>query len=631
MTINFTTVAGLRVQTQLDKASGVVERTFERLASGQRINRASDDAAGLSISSQLTTNVRVYTQSLRNINDGISVLNIADGASDQLAQVLTRLKELATQAANGTFSSTQRGALNTEGQVLRLEFNRIVNSTAFNGLNLLQRQLGTLRIQLGDTTGSGGISITPSDLGTSKQNNGTFATTQNLTGINNTSSGMADGDFNGDGYKDFVTVSSGGSSGEIFLNNGDGTFRSGGSVAPTSSGSLMRAVASGDFNGDGKADIAYAQSAIGGSGVRIQLGNGDGTFQSATDVSGTQGASTIRALAVGDINNDGKDDIVASEATGGGIDLLTSLGNGSFSFSTLSSGFIGTRSVAVGDFNGDGRLDVAAGGISGAVRMLLQDSSGSFSTTVAGTYGSSTVLALRAGDFDGDGIAELAVGGGSTLYIGKLQGGNSLIQVSSTSGGTTINDLRVGDVNGDGVLDVVAARSNAGSVANTGIFLNQGTGASFTFSSSGSTSYAGAALILADLDLDGTLDIATSSTTSSALTVQAGNGDRTALLDSFSLTSQNGARTAMIILERALTNVLDGRGRIGAQQSRLDTALKVVRATRDESDTARAQITDADVAGEQAQLFAARIRQQVASSLLGQANQEPLIALSLLR
>ena len=134
---------------ELDRATSSVGKALQRLSSGLRINSASDDAAGLSIASSLDAKSRIYTQAIRNANDGISALNIAEGTTSQLSNIVTRLKELATQSANGSFSTKQRLALDKENEQLTLEFNRLTASTSFNGLNLLD----------------GALAVEPNDLG----------------------------------------------------------------------------------------------------------------------------------------------------------------------------------------------------------------------------------------------------------------------------------------------------------------------------------------------------------------------------------------------------------------------------------------------------------------------------------
>jgi flagellin len=103
----------LQAQRQLGQSSSVLSKSFERLASGQRINNASDDAAGLAIADTLRTGSRLYATAIRNINDGVSVISIMDSAVAQQTSLVSRLAELAEQSGNGTFSETQRGSLNT--------------------------------------------------------------------------------------------------------------------------------------------------------------------------------------------------------------------------------------------------------------------------------------------------------------------------------------------------------------------------------------------------------------------------------------------------------------------------------------------------------------------------------------
>ena len=111
-------LASLNAQRRLGDATNTLSGIYEKLSSGQRINRASDDAAGLAIADELNAKGRIYTQGIRNGNDGISLLNIADSAIDALSGVVTRIRELSEQSANGTYSNQQRAALDAEAQAL---------------------------------------------------------------------------------------------------------------------------------------------------------------------------------------------------------------------------------------------------------------------------------------------------------------------------------------------------------------------------------------------------------------------------------------------------------------------------------------------------------------------------------
>ncbi len=145
----------LQLNRGLAGRAGALGQSFERLSSGKRINRASDDAASLAIALSQSANARTGSVALRNINDGISASSIAEGGLSSATDITTRLSELATQSANGTLSDAQRGALNQEYQALREELGRISQTTQFNGVQLLSGD-GQISIQAGISGGSEG-------------------------------------------------------------------------------------------------------------------------------------------------------------------------------------------------------------------------------------------------------------------------------------------------------------------------------------------------------------------------------------------------------------------------------------------------------------------------------------------
>ncbi|MBN8549522.1 MAG: flagellin FliC [Deltaproteobacteria bacterium] len=146
-------IASLKAQRTLGLSTEALGRTFERLSSGQRINRASDDAAGLAIADSLKASQRVATVAIRNANDGISTIAIADSALGEIGNVLSRLAELAEQSANGVFSTVQRSALSNEFVALSSEIERIATTTQFNGVTLLSGG-SQLTLQVGFNSGS---------------------------------------------------------------------------------------------------------------------------------------------------------------------------------------------------------------------------------------------------------------------------------------------------------------------------------------------------------------------------------------------------------------------------------------------------------------------------------------------
>jgi flagellin len=144
-----TNVAAINSQRQLMNSGGALDKSMERLSSGQRINSAKDDAAGLAISNRMTSQIRGIDQAIRNANDGISLIQTAEGALQETTNILQRMRELAIQAGNGIYSNNDRATLDAEVQQLISELNRIAESTSFNGQKLLDGTLGKVNLQVG--------------------------------------------------------------------------------------------------------------------------------------------------------------------------------------------------------------------------------------------------------------------------------------------------------------------------------------------------------------------------------------------------------------------------------------------------------------------------------------------------
>jgi flagellin len=146
-------ISSLQAQRRLSNSSEALNATYLKLSSGQRINKASDDAAGLAIADSLQANIRIGQVAVRNANDGISSIAIADASLADIGNILSRLAELAQQSANGTFSVTQRSALQNEFSALGSEVERIAVTTEFNGVKLLSGN-SSLVLQVGFNSAS---------------------------------------------------------------------------------------------------------------------------------------------------------------------------------------------------------------------------------------------------------------------------------------------------------------------------------------------------------------------------------------------------------------------------------------------------------------------------------------------
>jgi hypothetical protein len=318
---------------------------------------------------------------------------------------------------------------------------------------------------------------------------------------------VAVGDFNGDGKLDMAVADyDGGVS--VLLGNGDGTFQTAVSYAP---GPNRYRVAVGDFNGDGHLDLAIVSWEIPSGGtVSVLLGNGDGTFQAAVNY---QAGAAPFSMAVGDFNGDGHLDLLVTDAGHtlsnlGGLFLFS--GNGDGTFQTSESFQVSQPwSVAAGDFNGDGKLDLAVTDFSGNVTVLLGNGDGTFQ--VAATYALGVVrYTIAVGDLNGDGKPDLVIasaGGGVSVLLGN---GDGTFQppvnyAGSLGGGSVSNQISIAfaDFNGDGHPDLAATNSSGG----VNILLGNGDG---TFQSP--VSYAAnlgpSSIALGDFNGDGVPDLA---------------------------------------------------------------------------------------------------------------------------
>ena len=139
----FNNLASYSAQRLLGENKNQLSRVFARIASGERIQKSSDDSAGMMTSESLRSDVRTLRQGIRNLNEGLSLLNVIDGAINEEVSILLRMRELSTQSATGTIGATERQSTNLEFGAMRDEFNRIAKTTEFNGKKLLNGYLAS--------------------------------------------------------------------------------------------------------------------------------------------------------------------------------------------------------------------------------------------------------------------------------------------------------------------------------------------------------------------------------------------------------------------------------------------------------------------------------------------------------
>ena len=183
-----TNIISLSAQRHLSKVTGRLEGNFQRLASGLRIASASDDPAGLGISERMRAQLKSLSQATRNGQDGISLVQTAEGALNEVNNNLSRMRELAIEAANGTLNTGDRTTLDAEFQALISEIDRIADTTKFNGINLLNTASGSIDVQIGTESGE---TITINLVDTTDTGLSLTASTFDLTTMTNAAGSLA--------------------------------------------------------------------------------------------------------------------------------------------------------------------------------------------------------------------------------------------------------------------------------------------------------------------------------------------------------------------------------------------------------------------------------------------------------
>ncbi len=613
-----TNLPALAAERRLASATGGLRQSFERLASGLRINRASDDAAGLAIASTLRADSKVLGQAARNINDAISLHNIAEGGAQELSSVVTRLRELAEQSANGTLTNRQRTALNSEAQALISEYSRILATTEFNGLTLFPNgglevdvqagygQRGVIELALGDE-------IDTDISSTIVAGDGTFGGGAAFASVNSPRQ-MTYGDVNGDGHQDVIVASRYNNRIQVYQGNGDGTLK-----APTNLNLPNRGIGVqvGDVDHDGDLDVVATSRYV--DELSVFLGTGTGSFGARQVYEMPQGTSQLH---LGDFNGDGNLDAVAD------LDIWVfslALGNADGSFSVAQQWGPAGRTIDIGDFNNDGRLDVARTGSASGNGLVIElgNGDGTFKASITTPSFANSGQNMRTGDLNGDGFLDVVAASyaGSQDIRVMLGNGTGYFKAAINYTGSSQNAIDLRDLNGDGRLDIVQ-----GTATGVNIFFGNGDGTALAPVSSTLSGSFATSILFVDLNGDGALDVAGG----------AGAAFGTALSNTIiaqapiDISTQQGAWSAMSVLADVAQSVEAELAVIGSNQSRLNVAVSNIIQTRENYERSASQILDVDVAEESASLVRQQILQSTASAVLVQANQLPELVLRIL-
>jgi len=566
-----TNIGALNAQRQLVQSGNDMSRAMERLASGKRVNTARDDAAGLAISNRQTSQIRGLNQAIRNANDGVSLIQTAEGALDEVTNILQRMRELAIQSANGIYSDVDRATLDAEVQQLKAEVDRIAISTTFNGQPLLDGSLSDVALQVGS------------------ESNQTIDL--EIQGFSASSLGSNSGDYVGEvsvGLSAF-TVLAGGD--ELQIN--DVAISS--LTSATNVNDLLSLINS-DLDGKGATAstlVSVVASTAGngvipeGSDLVLTLADGDGNDQtyritntnSLDDLVARINAETAITAKV---NTDGK--MVLTAVNAETITITTDV--------TAATGTLATTefSLVLTDNSSDNRgVKIEAGtGLTATERDDLginvqDDDENWLGIAVTGT------ASINAGDLILNGVAIGAIDAGSS---NAAQVDNTIEAINLLSDETGVVAFEVA-----GSTTTMGLRSAAGDP----IQIKYGEGAT-----------------------DTNVELVTGFQEMNA-------AEGTGSVSGIQIDTAVGAQAAIDVIDVALEQINSTRSELGAINNRLDFTMSNLANVSEKTAAARSRILDADYAAESSQLSRSQVLQQASQAMLAQANAQPQQVLQLLQ
>lgn len=679
-----TNVASLNAQRQLMNSGSALDRATERLSSGQRINSAKDDAAGLAIANRMTSQVRGLDQAIRNANDGVSMIQTAEGALSESTNILQRMRELSVQSANGIYSSSDRKTLDAEVKQLVSELDRIAKTTSFNGQNLLDGSLGKVDLQVGSsanqtislkvqamdakTLGMGSTSV---DLmgGASTLNTLTGALVlregsvmingQSVIKGTDTFDGATDSDQE---LLDHINANVNGVTASTYAvaeatDAGDGVLLSTQSVSVALAnldGTTTTITVGGGANGTSNLkELVDKMNDESGGKFTASISEDGKLSISAENVSSITVTDASTALGTGittpanarlSIKADNGDPVTVTRGSIGSLSQLTALGfRENDKAGTIEGYAVGAGALVSGDLKING-VDVGSSTTAGLADKVKAINSVSDQTGVTATSFTSMVL-----DFSNTQISTIVGGaiGVNGVDVTLTATPSSLAVLASDFNNQTDKTGITATVSGtrlilEGNVSQITFGADTGAANTVTGVLVDGNGAFVQFGS-GSTALADVGdtttLALGGIKLASnngnpiSVELATGADVKTGLIESnaSAGGAFGAAISSISIDTQANAQKAIKVIDNALTTINDVRSDLGAVNNRLDFTVSNLANISEKTSAARSRITDADFAAETAALSRSQVLQQAASAMLAQSNARPQQVLSLLR
>ena len=675
MTVINTNVNSLVARNAITGNARDLSTAMERLSTGNRINSAKDDAAGLAISTRMDSQARGLSVAIRNANDGISLMQTTEGALDTVTDILQRMRELAVQSVNGTNNASDRSALNDEVQELKTEIERIATTTEFNSQKLLDGSFSDKKIQIGDKEGQTlNIDIGSARLQDLGLGGSTGGTSDALVGARWAVAAVDAGDILIND-QELAAIASTDDLEDIIDNineNVDNVLASGFNTV------VAKTIGDG-VTTDGQLDIAV--TSLGATAAT--------TFSISASESLEELVSNINyetgGLVSASINDDGK--LVLSNDTGASITVTdasaTALAyDGGSGFRTTAQTFTGFLKLE--STNGSPvRIDKSDEGTTADLQSLgfrattSDDGFANDAYTVTGialtAVGAATAWSAQEISINGVAIYDSEIT--TTSFTGKLAAINNFsaetgvtgsayldftANYTATAGAFVMNGTSVTLTVGDtAAAAAVKLNAQTGTTGVTFESVNNGsqlrvTGSNVTSlttsGTAGSASGFSTATHLAGIRLDsvnntpisielgdtvvqanhGLLEanVGAADFEVNAATLGVASGNSLSGLD---VSSVSSATKAIASMDAAIETVSSMRSQLGATQNRLTRTVDNLSNVMANTQASRSRIQDTDYAAESTALAKAQIIQQAATAMLAQANQQPQSVLSLLQ
>ncbi len=640
MTVVNTNVKSMVAQDAMMKVGRDLSTAMERLSTGKRINSAKDDAAGLSISNRMDSQIRGLNMAIKNANDGISLMQTAEGALDEVTSSLQRMRELAVQAANGTNNAQDRAALDAEVQQLKSEIDRTAKTTQFNSINLLDGSFKNKSLQIGDkanqTLKVGIASSKVSDLGLGTSGSGGNTFIGGRLGFTNTantiSSSFASGGslslvINGTVISKIKSNSSGANNTVLDIHDVTTAINnSNAGVTASAFNEATAAVAGSGVIGSTAALTITVTTVDDAASLAIKVSNTSSMQEVADKINAQGGAATVQAR----INDEGK--LVLFNNSGAKLTITDTIG-GTTTGANLAVGFH-SGDVFQGMLKLESQTDAP-------VKIGTLSSAGTVSATVTNaalkTLGLVATYGIRSGD-----LATTSPGYSTEKFVDAYTYEGAAITASTTT-------WAAGEVKINGV-DIYRSGQETDTTAKKVQLINTFADQTGVFAEKVSNS-------------DGATVIRLNSVNNHPISVDLGNkalgssyggfashglrevnvgdayydatkpssGGGGSSMSGLNVLSTASAADAMKAIDNAIEQVSQSRAQLGAYQNRLTATVNNLSSVVTNTEQSKSRIMDTDYSKETTALAKSQIISQAATAMLAQANQSSQMVLSLLK